>query len=146
MSYQNQYVEEDSIHMNELLRVREKYVGTTTFDSHFEKCWVYDESIDSFLYFVCSLKTDEQTGLIVEPTNRKLFLFYFEGESEIVELIRDNSSSSNFSDSPFYIRWDFPNSYKYSCRLLESLKHALIVYGHKGIRKQVTNTQVEFKF
>ena len=89
---------------------------------------------------------------INEHGNRTTFILWWDGVQLLAKLDLVEGSSGKFDEVPFVVVWAlFSITRPESCKvaredIIQALKEALATYGYFGVKRQIPNTVVEFKF
>ena len=143
MLFINEFMSDQDVSATGVMGLREEKVGKWH-PGAYKFHWTRNETKDTYLFFIRNIQTDSRTGLMVEPTSFYEFLFHFEDKSYEIVIERNSTSSSLLKDNPFLVVWSIDAGDQYSEKLIENLKEALVVYGYKGMQRQVPNTVVSF--
>jgi hypothetical protein len=146
MGFVNEYVPEADIEKYDLRGIWDKYhpLKKGRYYGGNQPEWTIDREINVFLMLL-----DIGRGA---HGNRKKFLLWWDGDHIVTELDLVDGSSGDLDANPFMRVWNLvrvilPSSLKEKRELvLRLLKEAVTVYGYRGVRKQLPNTVVEFKF
>ena len=154
MPFANEVVSEEDIKrhgLDELMKQYNEWNWRNGRPSIFTHSWTIDRERG---VFVLPVKTWHEVGPSgrSEPTSRTTWLIDTGGRRVAAVLDQVPGTWSSFSDSPFHIAWnlidvDTTHAPEVSrSQVVQLLKEALAVYGYGGVRRQVPNTVVTFKF
>lgn len=153
MGYVSEYVEEKHVNKYSLLEMLKRSFANDDWspNSTYRYMWSFDRKNENFLIHLKNIAADGFSGR-PEPTAKELFLFFYNKEEYLVTLEMDESSSSNFKDSPFLIRWNLCDLKKQGVKIncsddfISNLKESLVAFQYDGVRYSIPNTVVEFGF
>jgi len=145
MTFINEYILEEDIKKYDLIEVKYKGKGVPK-KTAYKFNWTVNKKEDCFLFLIENIKSDTNTGLMVEPTNKYFFLFCYKGKNNFLVLEKNRSSSISLKDNPVVVKWDLKDSDAIEGEVLFMLRESLSVYGYGGIEINIPNASVEFGF
>ncbi len=145
MGFVNEYASDEDIEKYELHEIWDKYHPRRRGDYYGGERPSFTIDRENKIFFMVIARGIREEG------NQATFLLSWNGE-HITGRIKQDGGSSELGSSPFLRVWhllmlDRPESSKVSdSEVKNCLKDALKVYGYWGVRKQIPNTIVKFKF
>jgi len=154
MAFVNEIVSEEDIKkygLDELMKEFCSWAWREGRPATFVHAWTIDRSRDIYLVFVKSIEEVGQSGR-PQPTTKKVCVLSWQGKRVQFTIDRAKGSSSMLDEVPFRIVWelvqldvsqlpDVPRG-----EIVNAVKEALAVFGHRGSHRQVPNTVVDFTF
>lgn len=141
MAFVNEYISDEDIEKYGIekiwLRHNPVYIGKSK-PSGFRFQWTIDRARDIYFMVVGGGGRDE--------VNVAVCILNWQGKQTEFRLFKPGEGSKSFSESPYRVVWGLGNATTYDPEILLLLKEALTAYGYSGMRRQVPNTIVEFKF
>lgn len=150
--FTNEMITEDDINkydLDNMLKTLNPWVWRNGRPSIFKHNWTVDRERNAFLIYVGLVEEVGRSGRN-EPTNKHIFILNYYGSQYKVLLEKLLNSSSSFNDSPFNIYWRILEITPISLffdkenEIINAVKDAVAVYGHRGALLQIPNTVVEF--
>lgn len=145
MAFINEYVSEEDIQKYQLreiwLQHHPAYKKDKNPFSTFRFKWAIDRERDTYLMCISGGGYDRDYSE---------WVLFWRNQPVTIHLKMPGEGSKSF-EQPYRIVWALDRIYKQLVgaeqqEFLHALKEALTVYGYDGIRKQIPNTVVSFKF
>lgn len=140
MAFVNEYISDEDIKNYEIEKVwlhpNPVYIGKSK-PAGFRFEWTINRARDSYFMVLTGPDRDDLYRTCVLKWKGELFTIYVRGTGD---------GSTSLSDSPFKKVWELRGAASYDSEILETLKEALTTYGYSGMRRQIPNTVVQFKF
>ncbi len=145
MAFVNEYISEEDIKkygIEEIwLRYHAAYGGTSK-PPGFRFQWTIDRARDIYFMQVGGGGRDE--------IDLAIWILDWQGKKTRVDLAKTSDGSMSFSERPYRIVWELRNSPAMDSmsrgELLAVIREALVGYGYGGVREQIPETVVNFKF